>query len=1380
MIRPLSVVASLFILKDMTIQFVPGDPNDSVGSVSQGNWRNHHIIAYASGNNVIILTLTDNKKKSLQTVYLERDPYAVVVNELNGLIAVSVGSKVSILKPLNEYMSKPKWTTAIDINNDDDNSRVNCLDWATEESELIVGSEESLCLYHVSGDYDAYQLQRRWFCKQPSAVERLAITPDASKIVSYNSLNFDSFAKLWMRGNYSDANSLFELKYLQHDTSLWLTDFFWRSSPSMDKSEVDLQLISSMKRSPHPLSFETSHDVLYTVTNDKQFNVWATYDSSGHCNIKLWALMNLTHHLSSRFLASTVVDGEFLKSELPEALSTLSNETSKVSRYFENVSDLTAQDILLVWGSVGEVAVYVIANITMTPPSSIKFIHLDTFPINKICFPSPTKHKKASHMSLDELRLFSNPISISALTRDHSSLVQFLVHDRVKRTIRSDVLSFEHLLKESPQGFQLKSKFQGHTKSIQKLVTSTSSPTGNVLLSISDFSKHNYIWEPLLLQSEGRNMSITRRFRLNVSKKNEDDEHNQGIVDALLINDITDPIGHLRHHLAFVIERGGYVSVWDCNGVTMDDREAELMKRSDLLDAHDNRILSPPQALFFHKVSDDNYGVICVFNADLIKAWIISVKKNKVVCRTNEVDTFPGTYSDGTCMVSAVDTYLEKDLSVIDSSGVFRSLSVYYDEQNEKFSWKEKLKIHTSILKADKIHGASLIKKLALIDEEGRRLTIWDMQSGLLEYEETFPEAFGEVHDLDWAFIDSGESSTTALLSVGFSRFVLLYTQLRYDYTNRVPTFAVLKKIDVSDYTSHEIADSIWMDGGYLVIGCGNQFFIDDKWVNVGESSTNAAEASLTSTVKQLMAGYDPERSQYLISDLAKILNGPLPVYHPQFLIQALLNNEVKLVKDILVELLGVLRSGKTITWNLNLSFLEALIPTRKPIQRRLSQIDVDTSGKIEVFKEFDENVLELLIEKLLKVSLPLLTRHQQITLTNVVSLVNELSKLEHSRDENGLKFILGFKLFQSSSKQTRLTMRDINWALHSDQKEMLFVDVDNYFKHRMTWENVRLCGLVYWTDTARLKNVVESVARTDFGDSRDPSGRVSVLFLAIKKKQVLIGLWRTVSHPEKEKVIKFLNNDFGIQRWKTAASKNAFVLLSKHRYMDAAYFFLLAGLVKDCCITLCNKLEDVELALAVARISEDDEAQMHIIERFILPKAISEGDRWMTSWVFWKMKLKEVAIQALVKSPERVVKDNRERFSEGFQKEVSTMEPDVRSRSFLQDDPVLAILFHKLRLSKLNYFEGSKAITPQEEFDFVIKVCSIYSRMGCDYLALLMLRNWAFLNVSSNHAASSTKDEGKSKELFKEFSAAPTKAQPDAPPSIFVEPDMSAFDFGF
>ena len=65
-----------------------------------------------------------------------------------------------------------------------------------------------------------------------------------------------------------------------------------------------------------------------------------------------------------------------------------------------------------------------------------------------------------------------------------------------------------------------------------------------------------------------------------------------------------------------------------------------------------------------------------------------------------------------------------------------------------------------------------------------------------------------------------------------------------------------------------------------------------------------------------------------------------------------------------------------------------------------------------------------------------MLTRHQQSTLISIIAIVKELKKNSLlNLDDNGIRFTIGFKLFQLSTKQKHLSMRDINWALHSDNK---------------------------------------------------------------------------------------------------------------------------------------------------------------------------------------------------------------------------------------------------------------------------------------------------------------------------------------------------------
>jgi len=58
------------------------------------------------------------------------------------------------------------------------------------------------------------------------------------------------------------------------------------------------------------------------------------------------------------------------------------------------------------------------------------------------------------------------------------------------------------------------------------------------------------------------------------------------------------------------------------------------------------------------------------------------------------------------------------------------------------------------------------------------------------------------------------------------------------------------------------------------------------------------------------------------------------------------------------------------------------------------------------------------------------------------------------------------------------------------------------------------------------------------------------IFYMAMKKLKVVIGLWKNaVWHPERAKMLSFLDHDFTEPRWQKAALKNAFALLSKRRF---------------------------------------------------------------------------------------------------------------------------------------------------------------------------------------------------------------------------------------
>lgn len=1441
----------------MTINFVPGEVNDSPYSVVQRLWKSHHIIAYGSGNNLIIYTTTTNenvtpqKSDYLQTIYLEADPYAIDINPSNGIIVVSIKNKIVVYKPLNEYMLKPQWSHSMEFDNAD-SSQINCLQWAPLEDELVVGSDESLTLYHIYDEYGTLKYHKRWHSLQANPIINIKITHSSNKIITLSG-HYERLVKVWSRINYGE-NTIFELSYLNHPLNSYVSDIKWKYRiPSTSIAKVDSSMANIKNIRGYIDNGNDDNDIIYTLTNDNILRVWASYESSGHNHFKSWESLNLDKCFAEDEIISIVIIDSFHlhKTLLPQIEAGIGS--SDIFKYFSN-QKLKDFDVLFVITKEGKVAIFSILNISSTPPNAIKFERLDqgNLSFDKYSFPNGISSKNFTNLTTDTIQSKEFLINLKPLifpelefldNNNESTDLSILIHDRLKNTIRFNTLDFKALLKTDSTvlGTRLVNKFQGHTKSIRKLVRSNSASTSsNILLSILNFPEHSYIWEPLLI-GDSNTMTITKKFQINLNNGIDANEYNKGIWDSVLLNDIEPASDIGRHHIVVALEKSGFISLWDCNALTQDNQLGSLIERLRILDENDNPVIQEPKAFVITELTTESettkeYCIIAIFENNLIKAWKLLLGKDnnknmQVRIMKMSINNLP--QDERIHQIALIDSFVSKGernlVSVIDKQGKVKFFAIDFAKSQESLEWIETFRLHTNISEASKIHGASIINKFAIVDKTGSKLTIWDTKSGVLEYEETFDDCYGTVRDLDWTFITGGnEMTSNAILSVGFPRFVLLYTQLRYDYTNKIPTFAVLKKIDISDYTSHEIGDLIWLDDGYLVIGCGNQFFIDDKWVKLG-TSTNS---SLDSTIRQLMIGYtDKELNEnnnssqkmvkkatheliYDIKHLVRILNGPLPVYHPQFLIQCLYMNQITLVQDVLVRLFQILRKGEPIFWDLSMDLTDEVFENSESRQSgastpsMINKIDMindalankfDSSG-ILIFDKFNANLVDLLIEKLMKTSLPLLTRHQQITLISIISIVRELEKYLVSIDENGLRFLMGFKLFQLSSKQSKLSTRDISWALHSDNKEMLLTIVEEYFKNRLKWDNVKQTGLVYWVEPIRLTKIIEGCARNEFSDTRNPSERVSLFYLAIRKKQVLIGLWRTVSHPEQQKMLKFLTNDFNDPRWKSAALKNAYVLMGKHRYIDAAYFFLLADKLKDACNIIATKLNDVQLAIAIARIYSvtskgelsDQEVIQNIIENYMVPEALQNGDRWITSWIFWELKENEVSIQALIKSPIEIIKHYKTKFSDDCYKNyISKITPKSSSMSFLKDDPVLIILFHALRQKTIKYFKGSLSISPEEEFNFIIKVCSIYTRMGCDYLAVVLIRNWNFIrfdetkneikwstnkeNMMSNEPSMSFTENG----IHSDNITQKIKAQPP-PPTAFEEPDMSSFDFGF
>lgn len=166
----------------------------------------------------------------------------------------------------------------------------------------------------------------------------------------------------------------------------------------------------------------------------------------------------------------------------------------------------------------------------------------------------------------------------------------------------------------------------------------------------------------------------------------------------------------------------------------------------------------------------------------------------------------------------------------------------------------------------------------------------------------------------------------------------------------------------------------------------------------------------------------------------------------------------------------------------------------------------------------------------------------------------------------------------------------------------------------------------------------METIARNEYlaEDMRDPTA-CSLFYFALGKIRLVHGLWKQASwHKEQNVMLKFLSNDFSQAKWKTAALKNAYALLARQRFEYAAAFFLLGGSLKDAVSVCIRQLDDFQLAIALARVVEQDESKPilnSILTSTVIPTAFEKGNRWLASWGFWLLHRRDLAVRILVVS---------------------------------------------------------------------------------------------------------------------------------------------------
>jgi WD40 repeat protein len=235
------------------------------------------------------------------------------------------------------------------------------------------------------------------------------------------------------------------------------------------------------------------------------------------------------------------------------------------------------------------------------------------------------------------------------------------------------------------------------------------------------------------------------------------------------------------------------------------------------------------------------------------------------------------------------------------------------DAAGKRVEWLSTSSMETGVSQPALVSGSTM-KKAALVNQSRSAVTIWDIRGARLEYEQDF-ESHNTVQDLDWTSTPDLQS----ILAVGFRYRVILLSQMRFDYLNKGPAWAPIREISIREFTPHPIGDSTWLSDGNLIIGAGNQLFLYDR--KLEETS---------SLITSVRTTHNKATSQDLF-EVVQRLNGPLPVFHPQFLSQCILAGKDAVVKRILLALNHTLKyhvEGEEIDDYLGLDLAEFYMDT--------------------------------------------------------------------------------------------------------------------------------------------------------------------------------------------------------------------------------------------------------------------------------------------------------------------------------------------------------------------------------------------------------------------------------------------------------------------
>lgn len=685
-----------------------------------------------------------------------------------------------------------------------------------------------------------------WSKKLPNEIKSASISYDAAYIASIG--RHDRLVKVWRRLTYGQNEVRFDVTYLRHPDLV--TGIRWR----------------------RPIHVEAAtENVLYTFCLDNFVRIWTPTDTAEGQRWQLWGRVNLCASTgdggpSPGVWLAFIVDGRDFTASVERAVrDRMADDSSTDDVALDHLVAIANRnpEICVAIDKAGVLSAWALENVCSDTASKPKI-----FDVAQV--------RSRQFETLGFLSASQTPhIEIQTYCDKSLGVLNILMHSFDGRigVFASNVADlFDPTTNE--QRLLLQTIWAGHSSSIRKIVRNYS---GRIVVSRTE-NGENIVWKHTRTKADTEGTTLSRQS--TITEKD-------------------------RIYRICVIRKGRFViflkkealSLWDCReerAVLLDETSYNIEGNPLCL-----IVLPRPRAKDYrtaHIATVDSHGTGIVWQVSL-PAYFDDPSTDKGAsisefCRFSLEDTdelayvLPVDPAGSSPVMSGFLDVFARDVAVsYTRSGRVSFWTARVNMEKQVVEWLSTCSTETGLTDPPLASGSTL-RKAALVNASRSQVTIWDIGGSRLEFNEDY-ESTNTIQDLDWTSTPDSQS----ILAVGFQYRVLVLAQMRFDYLNKGPAWAAVREISIRELTPHPIGDSTWLGDGFLVIGAGHQMFIHDRRVSVAESLV----------AKHRLPHH--KNGSWDLFEAVQRFNGPLPVFHPQFLSQCILSGKSTLVRRILVAL---------------------------------------------------------------------------------------------------------------------------------------------------------------------------------------------------------------------------------------------------------------------------------------------------------------------------------------------------------------------------------------------------------------------------------------------------------------------------------------------